>query len=240
MRLRGKEPATAHGVKDATTDSLVIASWPRDGNIGIRCDRLLVLDVDPRNGGDDEARELRSRHGALDARAVSHTGGGGWHALFLLPPGVRLRGKVHRADGSGPYRGLDLRRTDGHYIVAPPSIHPDTGEPYQWIRWDPILTLPPQWLLDLCTQPEPSAAPPPEPASPGEYDRARKWLACVEPAVSGQGGDPATYRVACRLVERGLSDSDVFSLMSEWNQMCVPPWDDSALRRKIREARKRI
>ena len=239
LRLSGKEPSTAHGVKDATVDMSAIASWPERGNIGIRCDRLLVLDVDPRHGGDVEARQLRDRYGPLDARTVSRTGGGGWHALFALPDGVRLRGKVWMSDGR-PSKGLDLRRTSGHYIVAPPSVHPDTGERYRWLRWDPILTLPPSWLLDLCTQPEPTCAPDPEPASDREIDRARAWLAKVEPAVQGQGGDPSTFRVACRLVERGLSDEDCFALMSEWNQMCVPPWNDSALRRKIREARRRV
>jgi hypothetical protein len=238
LRLTGKVPATAHGVHDATTDHAIVQSWDEWSNIGIRCDRMLVLDVDPRHGGDEEAQQLRGRYGRLDARCVARTGGGGWHALFALPEGVRLRGKVQRPEG-GPFRGLDLRRGPGHYIVAAPSVHPDTCERYSWIRWDPVLRPATQWLIDLCTQPEPSDAPI-EPATPDEVERARNWLAKVEPAVSGQGGDPATFRVACRLVERGLSDEDAFGLMSEWNRMCDPPWNDSDLRRKIREARRRM
>lgn len=237
LRLAGKVPTTTRGCHDATTDHSVIASWPSDANIGIRCDRLLVLDVDPRHGGDEEIATLVNEHGRLGARTVARTGGGGWHALFSLPAG-RLRGKVMMPSGV-PSRGLDLRRGAGHYIVAPPSTHPDTGEAYRWIRWDPVVRCAPEWLLSLCRQPESEPAPPPAPeVSDGEIARARAWLSRVEPAVSGRNGHSATYRVACRLVSRGLSDDIVFSLMWEWNQHCDPPWSESEIRRKIREARK--
>src|SRR5579862_7097735 len=55
----GKHPRTPHGFKDATTDKSAITArwnkWP-DANIGIptgAASGLLVVDVDPRNGGEE-------------------------------------------------------------------------------------------------------------------------------------------------------------------------------------------
>lgn len=89
---------------------------------------LVVVDVDPRNGGDETARSLVSR-GLLPPTAWVRTGGGGAH-LYYRHPGRSVpcsTGKPGR--GLGP--GVDVRG-DGGYVVAPPSIHPDTGQPYCW------------------------------------------------------------------------------------------------------------
>ncbi len=60
----GKHPRTKHGLKDATTDKESIRSWwdewP-DANVGIVAGAesgLVVLDVDPRHGGDESLRRL--------------------------------------------------------------------------------------------------------------------------------------------------------------------------------------
>src|SRR5688500_18269260 len=57
-KARGKHPRTKHGHNDATTDEKTIrqwwSQWP-NANIGIRTgevSNLLVVDIDPRNGGD--------------------------------------------------------------------------------------------------------------------------------------------------------------------------------------------
>jgi len=54
--------------------------------------------------------------------------------------------------------------------------------------------------------------------------RARRYLAAVPPAISGQHGDVHTFRVCCRLV-RGfaLDDRDALELLSAWNARCLPP-----------------
>ncbi|RYF29954.1 MAG: bifunctional DNA primase/polymerase, partial [Cytophagaceae bacterium] len=58
LRPRSKVPATLHGKKDASTDAKQVAAWfPHDTrcNIGILTGErsgLLVLDIDPRNGGE--------------------------------------------------------------------------------------------------------------------------------------------------------------------------------------------
>ena len=71
----GKHPFARyvpHGLKDATTDLDVIRGWFREHywlNYGVLTDKLLVIDVDPRNGGDKAWAEMS----AQPTRAVPHT-----------------------------------------------------------------------------------------------------------------------------------------------------------------------
>lgn len=76
------------------------------------------------------------------------------------------------------------------------------------------------------------------PASMSVMERARKYLATIPPAVSGQGGHSQTL-LAAEHMARGfvLSDEDAFMLLAEWNQGSQPPWSDGELRHKISEAR---
>lgn len=68
-------------------------------------------------------------------------------------------------------------------------------------------------------------------------ERARRYLAVIPPAVAGQGGDAATFRVCCRLV-RGfaLEENAALSVLTEWNAACVPPWSEPELRSKLKSA----
>ena len=70
-------------------------------------------------------------------------------------------------------------------------------------------------------------------------ERARRYLAALPLAVSGQNGDVTTFRACCRLV-RGflLSDEDALALLHEWNSRCEPPWTERELVDKIRRARR--
>jgi hypothetical protein len=70
-------------------------------------------------------------------------------------------------------------------------------------------------------------------------ERARRYLAAVPPAITGQHGDLHTFRVCCRLV-RGfaLSDEDALAVLNEWNASCKPPWSDRDLRDKVARARR--
>lgn len=69
--------------------------------------------------------------------------------------------------------------------------------------------------------------------------RARRFLRSIEPAVTGQHGDLRTFRVCCRLV-RGfaLSDDEAFTVLSEWNARCEPPWAELELHEKLKNARR--
>lgn len=152
-----KRPATAHGLKDATFDIAAIESWWTQNpnfNVAIRTGTeldgriLVVLDIDPRNGGDVTMAELLAKHGQLPNTARVNTGGGGEHYYFVCTPDVMLKAKL------GP--GIDIKWRGG-YVIAPPSIHPDTGQSYEWdvqhnlMEGASIAALP-QWVIDMCSQ----------------------------------------------------------------------------------------
>ncbi|WP_193046818.1 bifunctional DNA primase/polymerase [Mycolicibacterium baixiangningiae] len=141
--LAGKIPITAHGVVDFTRDRNVIASWKRkfgECNWGVTQVGVICLDVDPRNGGRVSALNLRPEHSTLCVQ----TGSGGWHLYYRHSGSVR--GKV---DG---IPGIDIKAGGRGYLVAPGSIHPDTGRPYRLYRDAPIADLP-EHLRALIVQP---------------------------------------------------------------------------------------
>jgi hypothetical protein len=107
-----------------------IAHLMRGGAVGVRLgQRDLVIDVDPRNGGDASFDRLCFDIGVnLDADNVPavRSGGGGRH-LYYRKPGVRTRVNIPAV-----YPGIDFKRLGG-YIVAPGSHHPSGGT-YRWLR----------------------------------------------------------------------------------------------------------
>lgn len=141
--LAGKIPITQHGLQDFTRDRNVIASWKRKYpgcNWGVTQLGVIALDIDPRHGGHVSALNLRPEHATLCVQ----TGGGGWHLYYRLSGPVR--GKVHDIDG------IDVKAGGTGYLVAPGSIHPDTGKPYRLHRDARIADLP-EHLRALIVQP---------------------------------------------------------------------------------------
>ncbi len=121
-----------------------------DANIGIAVPPgIVVVDVDPRNGGDSTFSELGRRYGDFPATLTALTGGGGWHYWY------RTNGKPVPTS-LGP--GIDVKHGGTGYAVAPPSIHP-TGDAYEWDGdWtDPPAELP-ECVYDLA---EPAEERPP-------------------------------------------------------------------------------
>jgi len=120
----GKHPRTHHGHADASTDQKKIAQWKwESANIGIATGResgLVVIDIDPRNGGQQSILDLQKRLGSLPAGPKVKTGGGGWH-LYFGHPGQPIR-------SIKPALGIDIK-ADGGFVVAPPSVH-QTGNTY--------------------------------------------------------------------------------------------------------------
>jgi hypothetical protein len=143
---RRKEPLPRHGHLDATTDIDMIKRWWRwwpDANPAIACrpSELVVVDVDPRNGGNDTLADLERQHGPLPATWRALTGGGGLHVVFQAPADVAL------VDGTVP-PGIDIKANG--YFVVPPAVHM-SGRRYTWeVGYEPG-TLPlaplPTWLL---------------------------------------------------------------------------------------------
>lgn len=127
-----KHPRTKRGFLEATTDlERIDAWWARhpDSNVGIPTGALsgvVVVDVDPRNGGDEHLETLLDELGLkLPPTIESLTGGGGRHILFRYPD---LKGASLRT--TKLCQGVDFK-SDGGYIVAPPSVHA-SGRSYAW------------------------------------------------------------------------------------------------------------
>jgi hypothetical protein len=111
------------GLLDASTDPAVIRKWFTDepaANLGVRTDRLVVLDIDPRHDGDGSLATLERDHEFPPTWRVL-TGGGGEHAIFKCPDGITVNSSNAQ---SNPLlgAGIDVRARGG-YIVAPPSRH---------------------------------------------------------------------------------------------------------------------
>lgn len=69
---------------------------------------------------------------------------------------------------------------------------------------------------------------------------ARAYVAKIPGAISGQGGHPATFKVACHLVLGfDLSIAEARPLLHEFNARCQPPWTDKELEHKLSDADKK-
>jgi hypothetical protein len=214
----GKHPHgrhAPHGLKDATRDKAVICSWFSDGqlvNIGIRTgpeSGILVLDVDPRHGGDESLKEL----GPLPDTATVETGGGGWHPYFKYPAGVDIRNSAGKLG-----LGLDIR-ANGGYVVAPPSKHV-SGREYKWLI-NPragIADLPQHILAKLIENPAPV--------------KANAPVNGIIP--KGQRDDTLTS-LAGTMRRRGMTEGAILAaLREENNNRCDPPLPESQIEKIIR------
>ncbi len=119
-----------HGVHSASKDETTIRAWWErwpNANIGLAMggpSGLVALDVDPAHGGEESLAQLLAEVGPLPATMTSLTGGGGRHLFFR--PQCRLANSVGTLGA-----GLDVK-SDGGYVVAPPSMH-RSGRPYAWL-----------------------------------------------------------------------------------------------------------
>jgi hypothetical protein len=114
---------------------------------GVLCAGFLVVDVDPRNGGDKSYKKLCADLG-LDLKSDTFwvsTGGGGWHVYFKGVSGAYLG---HLDD----YPGIDFKTTG--YVVGCGSLH-SSGATYERGSGFPEDTAPaPSALLELIKRPE--------------------------------------------------------------------------------------
>ena len=219
----GKHPITSHGVNDATTKRDQIKSWwteHPDANIGIATGQqsgILVLDIDPRNGGTQTLQRLEKDLVPLPPTVTSNTGGGGEHRIFEYP------GFAVRKDSAGKLLGpgVDVL-SDGCIIVAPPSGHA-SGDRYRWREGKSFRDLEP--------------APLPEPwldrlrAAQGDGNRAPAQTA--EHIPQGQRNTHLTS-LAGTLQRSGASRECITSaLMAENAAKCTPPLDSSEVEKIV-------
>ena len=204
--------------------------WP-DANVGIvtgQVSGLVVLDVDPRHGGEDSMAEWAEAGRRFPDTVEATTGGGGRH-LYFQAPKVLLRNRV----GLAP--GIDLR-ANGGLIVAPPSLHP-SGRRYAWRAGRgpadrPIASLP-DWLFRLAT----------EDGARGGHTIGH-WRRLVAEGVREGVRNTTIASLAGHLLWHGVDPRVTMELLLCWNQVrCRPPLDDEEVAgvvasiRRLHEAR---
>lgn len=154
LRPGAKVPATAHGVKDATSHEAIIRRWWGENpaaNIGLSCgpSGILAVDVDTKDGKPGLAtwHELAASLGIPENGTLTNrTPTGGLHLLYTMPAEVRLGNSAGRLG-----EGLDTRG-DGGYIVVPPSTI--GASRYRWEDPDVLPTPCPAALVEELTREE--------------------------------------------------------------------------------------
>jgi hypothetical protein len=211
----GKHPRTLNGVKGATRDEATIrrwwGMWP-DANVGIAtglASGIVVLDVDPRHGGDVSVSALIEEHEEWPHTLEADTGGGGKHIVFQHP------GIAFKNSASDLGEGLDIKTDGGQFIVAP-STHARGGV-YKWTQ----LTKPapmPEWTLAELTKERPRKY------TTGQGSGPLNITADGPPILDGNRNDKL-FKICCALRGRGAGPEQLVTAVHEINKArCKDKW----------------
>lgn len=158
---------------------------------------LVLLDVDSM----DACGEFEATFPALiDTLTVRSGSGRGKHYYFY----------AHRLPGNAYRGGIEMRCT-GAYVVAPPSVHPTSGQPYRVERFAEVrrvysMASVRRWILErggggAAAAPRRAPTPlPPQARDSSAYGRAALMGECaaVRTAAEGQGNN-TLYKAALKL-----------------------------------------
>jgi hypothetical protein len=224
IEVRGKRPRVPwleFQQRIATTAE--IEAWYRhrtDDNVGIvtgRVSGIVVIDVDPRHGGEESVRRLQGEEGLFAPTIEAETGGGGRH-LYFAHPGIPLPNRV----GIAP--GIDLRG-DGGCVVAPPSTH-SSGRRYVWAPG--------------CSPGERALAPLPHCFLPARRAAAHAghplahWRDLLREGVEEGRRNDTLASLTGHLLWHGVDAEVALELLLAWNRMrCRPPLPDDEVARVV-------
>jgi hypothetical protein len=189
-------------------------------NAGIACgptSGVLVLDVD-----DPELFEKTciKRHWTCPATRYHETGSGKFHFLYRYP-----KEKVY---GNKAFKelGFDIRGVGGQ-VVAPGSIHPETGGTYK-LGPDSSIVDPPRWILNLYSM------------VPLDNDGPTKLDPLSILAGVGEGErDEKLFKYACLLRRRDVSKAEAELLVCHAAANCTPRFSERLALSKVDQAWKR-
>jgi hypothetical protein len=211
----------------------------------------VFLDAD--DSGPDVVRRLEGRHDLPTPSSVLHTSPGRvqvlWRVHLFSPECVeRLQKQLARELGTDLAASActQTMRMPGflNWKYAPPVVvvgecgntsrvfepreFPTPAKNYAAARGVPAE--PPRGWRSGGTTPS---------TPPDVIARARRYVAAVPAAVSGQRGDKRTFQVCCRLARGfGLAPGDALRLLAEWNARCDPPWTERELLAKLDHAQR--
>ena len=222
LKARSKEPATAHGFKDATVDGGVLhrrfMAAGADANIGIATGGdLIVVDLD----GPEGTAWLDDNHRA--GREIPET----WAASTGRGTHIYLRVDRPTPTRPGISPKVDIKG-EGGYVVAPPSVHPD-GSRYAWVHGGPGSNTPirdaPDWLKGLLEAVE-------RPRTPGSPAGGDGYPSVIN---DGEGRESTLVALAGSLRRRGLGEGEVLATLRAFNAGRIrPPKPEADLERIAR------
>ena len=260
-----KLPLEQGWIVSATTEPDVIRSWwldpvvgaERDHNIGFLTSHHVVLDVDTKAGkpGLDTFFKLGLEFDTLTTRTPT----GGYHLVYAAigrevgqaPLGLGIDVRSRHGYVVAPGSTLDVVDGDGGPVACLIDVRREVlskrlrnGAVVREATYAVEIDLPvaefPHELRPLLKPPRARRA---ERVSvdldqPEALEIAAHWLRReAAPAVQGENGDDATYRVACLVRDFGVSECMALDLMLDhWNQRCEPPWDPGELSVKVENA----
>ena len=209
----GKHPLTRNGVNGALNRLESATKWWKKNpyaNIGVVTgikSGVLVLDIDPRNGGDESLTKLINDIGELPSTVIADTGGGGQHIYFKYP-NIGIKCGNNKLG-----EGIDIK-SDGGYVVAPPSVHASGGL-YQWRSGcgpeDVELAELPYSIIQMLT---------------GSFNKLATVATDHDVVYQGERNS-FLFRRACSLRERGYKRQNIEALISELNiEKCSPVLSD--------------
>ena len=191
-----------------------------DTGWGVLCDGYLVIDIDPRNGGDEGYEKLVKDTGIdfkKESGFVVQTGGNGYHIYFKNPTTAKLRKNL------SDYEGIDFK-TNG-FVVGCGSLH-KSGNVYEKEKGDPSeINFSPNKLVELLEK------------KASEYvvnddeslscEEINKYLKFINPAINYE--DWVAIGMAIHYETEGSDEG--FKLWDRWSRE-APNYVDSEMQYK--------
>lgn len=226
-------PLVREWQKVATSDERQVAAWAAQYpgcNWGIHCDGLVVIDVDPKNGGEESLAKLQ-KETFLEATYEVDTPSGGTHLYYRCPPGVAVRNGVSRLGA-----GIDIRSTGGYVLAAGSRTAAGT---YTVFADEPIATCDEGIIARLARVSEKPDRPATDaPAIQTNADvaaqRAIEYLASL-PIVEEGGRNVACLNAARKIADFGVTRDAAIPIMVE-NFRTIPPMDEAEIVTTVRSS----
>lgn len=199
------------GFKEATTDEEQIRQWWKEypqALIGIATGAvsgIVVLDVDnhsKENNGIESMRDILAKHKDFKFTIKASTPSGGYHFYFKHQFDIRAQ------IGYAP--GVDIK-SDGGYVIAPPSRVSDTKR-YTWCENkgpENELIDAPGWMAEVTQKP----------------------VFTSGPVITEGKRDVTMTSFAGAMRARGASPEAIYAALGVENKKCSPSLPDSQLRK---------
>ena len=248
-----KDPATANGWKDASSDPAKLDEWQSlnpSFNWAVACglSGLFIFDIDP--AGLSWWKNLLKRDAdvaaAVGAALQVRTPKGGLHVYFRgegpstasrIAEGIDTRGGFWR----------DGKLVSGGYVVAPGSktvAGPGRVDGAYTLLGGSILPMP-DCMKVLVPERKKTETKGLEKNPDADQPRNVSWaidllknyVEAGRVSIEGKGGNDTAFRVAASVLDKAISPAMCFDLLIEhWNPHCSPPWDDYELEKIVQNA----